>query len=258
MAHLASIRIYPIKSLDPVEVQRAVVTASGALLYDREYALLDEAGKYVNGKSCVKIHSIRSAFDLEHGSVKVWSSGGSGELQVRLPEEMRTLEGWLTRHFDFAVRLVRNRAGGFPDDEDAHGPTIVSTETLAEVASWFPGLSVDDVRSRFRTNLEIAGAQPFWEDRLFGAKGEGARFQIGRVAFEGVGPCARCVVPGRDPGSGVPLSEFQKTFSEQRRKTLPAWAKAERFDHFYRLAVNTRLLSTEDGQEISVGDELRW
>src|SRR5581483_2540325 len=99
-------------------------------------------------------------------------------------------------------KLVENLVNGFPDDLNAPGPTVISTATLRTVASWFPGLTVDDMRLRFRANLEIDGVEPFWEDRLYGEQGESVTIRIGRVTIEGVNPCQRCVVPTRDPSTG--------------------------------------------------------
>ncbi|MCA1685537.1 MAG: MOSC domain-containing protein, partial [Planctomycetia bacterium] len=50
---------------------------------------------------------------------------------------------------------------------------------------------------------------------------------------------------------------FSKRFSGHREATLPPWATAARFDHFYRLAVNTRRPGpgAEPGV-IRVGDEV--
>ncbi len=152
------------------------------------------------------------------------------------------------------MRLVENCETGFPDDLDAPGPTIVSTATLVAVAEWFPGLTVDEARRRFRANLEIDGVEPFWEDRLYGRDGEPVRFRIGDVEFFGTNPCQRCVVPTRDSQTGDVLSDFQKQFATQRESTLPVWAERSRFNHFYRLAVNTRVVSS-DGM-LSVGSEL--
>ena len=53
------------------------------------------------------------------------------------------------------VFLQERLDGGFPDDRDAAGPTVISTESLVEVASWF-GLSLDEARNRFRMNLELS------------------------------------------------------------------------------------------------------
>ena len=78
------------------------------------------------------------------------------------------------------------------------------------------------------------------------------------MRLEAVNPCARCAVPGRDSRTGlVENSEFAKVFAEKRRKSLPEWAEPARFDHFYRLAVNTRIPPSEDGKKIAVGDVCR-
>jgi MOSC domain-containing protein len=125
------------------------------------------------------------------------------------------------------------------------------------VCEWFPGLTVDDVRLRFRASLEIDGVPAFWEDRLFGeAERSVVRFHIGEVAFEGSNPCARCPVPPRDPLTGVVLDGFQKRFTQLRESTLPPWSPRARFDHFYRFTTNTRVASSQSGLALRVGDDL--
>jgi hypothetical protein len=49
---------------------------------------------------------------------------------------------------------------------------------------------------------------------------------------------------------------FQKTFSENRKNSLPSRTTAARFDHFYRLSVNTRVAPSETGKRIRISDEL--
>jgi hypothetical protein len=98
----------------------------------------------------------------------------------------------------------------------------------------------------------------FWEDQLYGEDERSVvRFRIGEVNFEGSNPCARCPVPARDPQTAADLVGFQKRFTELRRETLPPWAPASRFDHFYRLAVNTRVAPTETGKLLRLGDTLQ-
>jgi uncharacterized protein YcbX len=63
-------------------------------------------------------------------------------------------------------------------------------------------------------------------------------------------------VPTRDPFTGEVLSGFQSVFSGMRERTLPAWAPRIRFNHFYRLTVNTRIRQAEAGKRISCGDLL--
>ncbi len=153
--------------------------------------------------------------------------------------------------------LRRKSAGGFPDDKNAPGPTIIGQATLEEVHSWYSGLELAELRVRFRANLEIADAPAFWEDRLFGNPDETARFQIGDVMLEGTNPCQRCIVPTRDSRTGELNSDFSPIFRARRQQTLPPWANAARFNHFYRLAVNTRVPASETGKSLRLGDEVR-
>ena len=44
--HLARIRIFPLKSLDGVAVDEAVVRRGSGLAHDREFCLVDESGNF--------------------------------------------------------------------------------------------------------------------------------------------------------------------------------------------------------------------
>jgi len=244
MAELVRIRLYPFKALDPVDVPVADVLPSGALKHDRAFALVDADGKFVNGKRVPAVHGLRATYsdDLLVMTLSAPQRGDLGSNRSRLDSTaFATLEAWLDEYFEFPVRVQRDVVRGFPDDGDAPGPTVISTATLETVAAWFPGLSVESVRLRFRANLEIGGVPAFWEDRLFGAeKGADVGFRIGATRFFGTNPCQRCIVPTRDAVSGDQWPAFQKVFMERRKESLPAWAVAGRFNHFYRLALNTR------------------
>ena len=79
----------------------------------------------------------------------------------------------------------------------------------------------------------------------------------GYVHMIGVNPCQRCVVITRDSQTGAAYPNFQKTFINKRQETLPEWTERSRFNHFYRLAINTRVPKTEVGKTISLGNELK-
>ncbi len=259
--HLARITIYPIKSLDGVVVERATALAGGALEHDRRFALRNPTGEYVNGKRFEAVHRLRSTFDPVGSTVSVAAERTGQQAAFRrfdLDADRKALEAWLRDYFGLKepLELVENAVAGFPDDTDSPGPTIVSTATLETVAGWFPGLSLDEVRRRFRANLEIGGVEAFWEDRLYGEADQVVRFQIGALTLEGVNPCQRCAVPTRDSLTGASMPHFAKQFAERREQTLPAWAARSRFDHFYRLAVNTRPAASECVQ-IQLGDRVR-
>jgi len=253
MVHLAKILIYPIKSLDGVAVTEATVLPSGALKGDREFAMIDYQGQFVNGKRIPAIYKLRAKFDLEHRTVDLQVQDTTELMRFDLAGDRTPLESWLSTYFGFPVKLIQNLEMGFPDDTESPAPTVISTETIEVVASWF-SLSVAEMRSRLRTTLEITAAEPFWEERLFSAAGNLVPFHVGAIQFFGVNPCQRCIVPTRDPNTGQPYPDFQKTFVEHRKATFPAWAEASRFNHYYRLAVNTRAHPSEAGKTIHVGD----
>jgi len=245
--------IHPIKSLDPIGVPEAVVLCSGALRHDREFALFDDEGKWINGKRDWRVHWIRSDFDMTQYTVTLKSVRDSQPQTFHLLEHQRSLHEWFSEFFGFRLHLRRNFETGFPDDLESPGPTIISSATLREVGSWFK-IDQNETRRRFRANIEIETSVPFWEDRLYKDPGQVAEFRIGKVSVHGVNPCQRCIVPSRHSTTGVATDNFQRVFAAKRAATLPPWAAASRFNHYYRLSVNTRIPALEAGKTIRVGD----
>lgn len=256
---LARIRIYPIKSLGPVEISSAFINPSGGLVHDRIWALYASDGRWINGKRTLAVHSIRANFagDLSCVELSVAPGrDGPAPATFAFPEDAAAASHWFSSYFGEPV-IVRHAEAGFPDDDLAPGPTLVSTASLEAVCSWFPGLALESARLRFRANLEISGMRAFEEDKLFAAeKGTFVRFDVGAVAFEGSNPCARCAVPPRDPDTGETIADFQKRFASFREANLPAWAAGARFDHYYRFALNTRVTASESGKTLRLGDAL--
>ncbi len=259
MAEVARLLLYPIKSLDPVAVEQATLTAAGSFRHDRAYQLVDEQGRVINGKRTAQIHQIRTRWDPDGYHLRLTAPNAS-PLQADLRQDSERLEAWFSSFFGQTVRLEENRIQGFPDDLRSPGPTVISTSTLETVATWFDGIPVDQMRLRMRINVELGATPAFWEDALFGSAGTALHFRIGSVDMYGINPCARCIVPTRDPVTGEALKGFQRQFAEARRQTLPDWVEGSRFDHFYRLGVNTTIPAREENptQEentvIRVGD----
>jgi uncharacterized protein YcbX len=265
---LANIRLHPIKALDPVSVNEARIGPNGGLELDRAWALYSADGRWVNAKRTAAMHLIRAAYAPDISSVTLTVPGDRRNIPAMtfaFPGDTEGAAEWFSMYFEQAIQ-VRYTREGFPDDGLAPGPTIVSTASLQAVCEWFPGMELDEARRRFRTTLEIDGSgvaaaaeslPPFWEDQLFAeSDATVVRFKIGDVAFEGSNPCARCPVPARESQTGIANDGFQKRFTDLRRAQLPPWAPAERFDHFYRLATNTRVPSTEHGKILRLGDPL--
>ncbi len=265
---LANISLYPIKSLDPMHVKEARIGPGGGLEFDRAWALYSADGQWVNGKRSAAVHLIRAVFAPDISSVTLSVPGDRRKIPTKtfaFPGDTASASKWFCNFFEQPI-TVRHAPEGFPDDTIANGPTIISTASLQAVCGLFPGMTIGDARLRFRTTLEIDGdrsaAAPaevpaFWEDQLFGTEERSAvRFRIGEVNFEGSHPCVRCPVPPRDPHTGVIIPSFQKIFSDYRRSHVPAWCPEARFDHYYRLATNTRVASSEAGKILRVGDLL--
>jgi uncharacterized protein YcbX len=252
---IVQITIFPMKSCDGVALNASSVLPSGALCHDRRFALVDSEGRFINAKRTPRIHQLRLQVDPWKRKFKVAARDQHEETCGHLDKDGRLLSDWLSDFFSLEVSIIENDETGFPDDIDAPGPTMVSTATLQTVADWFEGMNLDEVRRRFRANIEIGGVEPFWEDNLFGIETTPKRFRIGEIEFSGTNPCQRCIVPSRDSLSGEVTPAFSKRFALQRQESLPTWATRERFDHFYRLATNTCKIDPSAGM-IRVGDKV--
>ena len=278
MARIAELVAYPLKSNDGTAVDSAELGPNGALRGDRTYALVEAGvdphaasvggdGGYVNGKREPAVHGLSASYELVgpadatptavtlSRSARPERGIDADERTFALPEDGEALEAWVGEYLGYAVDLVREPEGGLPDDRAAPGPTVVSRATLETVASWFDEIAdATEMRRRLRPNLVLDDCPAFWEDRLFADRGEAVRVSVGETELFGVNPCQRCVVPSRDPDTGDEIDGFRETFIRKRRETLPAWTESDRFDHDFRLMVNTIVPETEWRSTLAVGD----
>ncbi|SEH11143.1 hypothetical protein SAMN04487967_0216 [Natronorubrum sediminis] len=263
MVHLGQIRVHPIKSLDAVSVDECNIADGGGLEWDRRYAIVertsapgsetDAVGQYVNGKRERRTHELETTYDLERETVTIRERNAEETNTFHLELDRDCFASWLSSYFGYPVEVVRDDEGGFPDDTDAAGPTVISTGTLEAVASWYDEIETEEMCRRLRPNL-VLEAPAFWEDRLYERPGQIVPFEIGGVELQGVNPCQRCVVPTRDPDTGEQTEGFQETFVERREATLPEWASEAWFDHYFRLMVNTTVPDSSWGNSFTVTD----
>ena len=260
---VADLNIFPLKSFPAHPMKEVAVTTNGALANDRCCRLVRESnGSVVDQKTCLALFGLNCFYRLGYRTMHLSIGVGTDTLtNMDVKDDGKDgaapLVGFMAPLLGFPFRVEWNWEGGFPDDTKASGPTIISTPTLRRVGEWF-GFDLDEARARFRPNIEIDadGMPPFWEDQLFSADGSPLPFRIGEVLVHGINPCARCGVPSRDPVTATEITGFQKRFAELRRAELPPWAPADRFGHYYRLAVNTRIPDSEAKKSIKVGDKL--
>ena len=265
MPTLDRITLYPVKSLDGIEVASARVLPSGGLEHDRRWRLVDMEGRVVNAKRTASFHPIRAEYDLAERLVTLsfWSDPPTAAAHTfpLVPGPEGPCE-WLSEALDIKVLLEERYDGGFPDDRDAPGPTLVSTASLEEVGRWF-GFDVEESRRRFRANLEIGGCDAFWEDTLacpprsepLPTLGElpadlpadpyadlpppePREFTIGEARFRATNLCKRCVVPSRESRTGAVTEHFREAF-EARRGRAVGHGTSGHWQSYYRLGVNS-------------------
>jgi uncharacterized protein len=279
---LDRITLYPVKSLDGVDVDEAHVLPSGGLDFDRRWRLVDLDGRVVNAKRSARFHAIRAEFALaerlvslsiDPAALAARAIPGIEQVAALSPQSFHLVPGpkgpcgWLSEALSIGVLLEERPDGGFPDDRDAPGPTLVSTASLAEVARWF-GFDLAESRRRFRANLEIGGCDAFWEDTLASPARpsltpsladlpgdipadpyaslpptEPREFSIGEARFKATNVCKRCVVPTRGSRTGAVTAHFRDAFEARRGRGLRPDIDASGWGHLYRLAVNTSCLT---------------
>ena len=167
-ATLESIHVYPVKSLDGIEPDQTTVREAGGLAFDREYAIRDGDGEYVNGKRERAVHRLASSFDPDTGAWTVGPREGEREA-FQLPEERAAASNYLSDHFGYAVTIDRDPSGGFPDDTHAAGPTLISRGTLETVASWYDDIDATaPAESHRRRRRAVLGGQIVRRPRVGG------------------------------------------------------------------------------------------
>jgi len=294
MPTLDRITIYPVKSLDGVDVTEARVLPSGALEHDRRWQLTDIDGRVLNAKRSPLFHAIRAEFDLDARLVTLAIDPLA--IQARaIPgvERLASLAadtfplvpgpdgpcGWLAEVLcagearSSGVLLLERADGGFPDDREAQGPTLVSTASLEKVARWF-GFDLAESRRRFRANLEIGGCDAFWEDTLASPARENLpslldlppdlpadpyadlpplepqEFTIGAARFRATNVCRRCVVPSRNSRTGAVTAAFRVAFEARRGRGMREDVDSGPWGTLYRLGVNSRATTAS----VSIGN----
>lgn len=253
---VSNIRIYPIKSLDPLELKEAVIGKS-SLLHDREFAIINEERKFVSGKFTSKVNTLRSVYDIKNLTVTFNEEGNDNYQTFNLNEDKEILEEYLTEFFGYPVSLIQNKEGKFQDAPVIGGITLISEASLRSLTEHFPGITFDQMRNRFRANIEITNAEAYWEDNLFGKPGTVIEFRINDVTLFGINPRERCIVPTRDPFNGETYPKFTKEFVRVREKKLPGWSKLGGYGHYYYLTVDTFIPDSEMGKVIKTGDGIK-
>lgn len=255
---LSKIRIFPIKSLDFVELDQVKIDVH-TLYQDREFALITSDGRYVNGKRTGRVNQLQAQFDLENYKVDLGERGKEEIESFELREGNNHLNEYLCDFFQMDVQLIQKANGELQDMPKVGSVTLVSQASLMEIHKSFPELSLEDFRQRFRVNLEFEGGEAFEEEVLFASKKEenAVQFSIGNVEMFGISPRVRCGVPPRDPNTGEADKSFVKKMMDKRLESLPSHSLLTEYPNLYYLSINTFLDKNQKGKTLSLGDSIR-
>ncbi len=253
---LSKIRIYPIKSLDPVELT-SVKIGIRSLSGDRRYAMLNQYGSFINGKATGLVSQLQTTFDETLENVTFKKRGTDDKAIFNFNSETAQIELWLSNFFSTKVSLIKNEEGRLMDIPDESAATVIAYETLQHLAATLTD-SIDTLRLRFRANLEFSNASPYWEERLANYDSEkGISFRVGDVNMIGISLRARCNVPPRNPFTGETDKTFIKRMIESRERNIPAWSHIEKLGSPYHLSVDAFIPDSEMGKEIQIGDPIQ-
>ena len=236
MLTLSEINIYPIKSLAGISLLSSEVEERG-LKYDRRWVLVDETNTFftqrdfpemalikveINNEGLQLHHKVKNfgrltvPFDFTHqknDNVVIWDDTVKGEFYSKAIDE------WFSEILGINCHLVK-----MPETTKRVVENSYAKNKIVSFADGFPFLvigqsSLDDLNlrmenplpmSRFRTNFVFTGGKPFDEDNW-------KKFKIGKVEFEAVKPCARCVITTTNQETAERLHEPLLTLSKFRK-----------------------------------------
>lgn len=232
---LASIHVYPIKSLGGFAVKEAQLTDRG-LQHDRRWMLVDEEGNFmtqreVGAMACLHTSALPGGFrvtDIRNGSALdlPWSLAAGPERMCSVwSDRVRTIIGEDAWGAWFSAQLARKVDLVYMPDATKRRTDGRYAKGLTSLSDGFPFLvvsqaSLDELNcrleepipmDRFRPSLVVAGGTAFQEDNW-------TDILIGNANFQLVKPCARCVVITTDQRTGERSKEPLRTLTTYRSK----------------------------------------
>jgi uncharacterized protein len=238
--HLSQINIYPVKSLDGYTTQSATIEKKG-LQYDRRWMIVDQQGTFQTQRNNPSMALLRAT--IENGYLQITQKKDprhtiSIPLDLARPDQItvsiwddtctaklvsKPADKWLSKALGKECHLVlmpetTQRPVDQKYNTDTNNPDTVS------FADGYPFLIIGEeslnllnskleqpiTMQRFRPNLIFSGGSPHQEDNFI-------HFQIGDAQFQGVKPCARCVLITINPETGVKEKEPLPTLNQYRK-----------------------------------------
>ena len=259
MHTIASLHIYPIKSLGGISLSQSMVQTRG-LQHDRRWMLVDEKGQFLTQREDSRLALFRCQMDADtltvtHGTesleiplaehstetrrVKVWSSSLRAPLMdPRYSEWFSDLLGQpcsLVKMTQEAKRPKRLFTGPYLTElsfADAYPILILGTASHTALNERCPSPVPLD---RFRANIIIHTTRPHEED-------DWAELSIQSATLKVIKPCARCQVISIDQQTAEKGKEPTRTLAQYRQKEN-------------KILFGANAIVLQEGR-VSIGDEL--
>jgi uncharacterized protein YcbX len=261
---LSQIFIYPIKSLGGIALNQALVQERG-LQYDRRWMLVDKQGQFLTQRTfadmaLLQVQLLPQGLQVRHRGrpelpafllplaphtstrirVTVWDD------TCEALEVSAAAHEWFSQALSLDCRLVFMpddsrrqvdprfaRAGDITSFSDGFPILLIGEASLADLNS---RLSQAVSINRFRPNLVFAGGLPYEEDQW-------DHFSIGGHPFQGVKPCARCLVTTIDQQTAHRGKEPLRTLATYRQQG-------------HKILFGQNVLPLAAGRTLSIGDTI--
>jgi uncharacterized protein YcbX len=198
-ARVSRISIAPVKGLAVHRVEAAEIGPNG-VAENRRLHLVDDDGRFVNGKTSMRLSLVGSRLDIAAGTLAIeFPEGGVVSGALELGEAFETV--FFGR--PAAGRLVvgpwnaalSDEVGAACDRGPDAGISIIAAASIADLAR-VGGRSEELDSRRFRMLIEIDGVEPYAEDSWIGRD-----VKIGEAVVHPSGNIGRCVVTTHDPAT---------------------------------------------------------
>ncbi len=252
---VSQLRIFPVKSLEGLQVDQAEVGIHG-LKWDRHFAIVAKDGQLISGKRNPEVNRLAVSYNLPEQQINLRDRSQERAYQFPLEVGHKELDEYLSDYFQLAVSLHHDIEGGFQDIPRIGSLSMYGSASLKALHADLDRHEIDELRRRFRVNVEITTEDPYWEDQLYIRPGLRVKCMIGDVEAIGVAPRVRCAVPPLDTRTSELDTSFVDDLIAHRRKSdedrLLAYGRST-----YYFAVDLFLDKSESNKVIRIGDPVK-
>lgn len=254
VGYVSGLRTHPVKSCQPVTLEKAVVTKLG-LEYDRQFVLLNEYGTFLTLRKLPGFVKIKQRITVEGILLEA-----SGMPTLKLPLHMNQEDGdhcsdvtvfgltapgvhvsdeaddWFAKYFNIeGCKLYCFPNNGIPryskdkgvkvENYSNHQDTLMFADGCPVLVISNPSVheinkltSLELTPNIFRPNIIVSKCSPFAEERW-------NVIQIGSVRLQGLYPCSRCVALNVDPVKGTINENILKEMERLRPASQAPYPK---------------------------------